>query len=70
MQQISELMAAGGVDIVGPFPEALQTATQFSAGIPANAKEADAGQALVRFLSTPAAAAVIKAKGLEPNGPS
>jgi molybdate transport system substrate-binding protein len=55
------------VELVGPLPGALQGATQFSAGIPANAKEAEAGKALVRFLTTPEAAAVIKAKGLKPS---
>jgi molybdate transport system substrate-binding protein len=66
VQQISELMAAGGVDIVGPLPAELQNTTQFSAGVPVNAKAPDAGRALIAFLATPAACAVLKAKGLEP----
>ena len=66
VQQISELMAAGGVDIVGPLPAELQNTTQFSAGIPVNAKAPDAGKALIAFLTTPAACNVLKAKGLEP----
>ena len=67
LQQIAELLAAPGVELVGPLPGALQSATQFSAGIPTNAKEAEAGKALVRFLTTPEAATVIKAKGLKPS---
>jgi molybdate transport system substrate-binding protein len=66
VQQISELMAAGGVDIVGPLPAELQNTTQFSAGIPVNAKAPDAGKALIAFLTTPAARNVLKVKGLEP----
>jgi molybdate transport system substrate-binding protein len=66
VQQISELMAAGGVDIVGPLPAELQNTTQFSAGVPTNAKAPEAGRALIAFLATPAARAVLKAKGLEP----
>ena len=66
VQQISELMAAGGVDIVGPLPAELQNTTQFSAGIPVNAKAPDAGKALIAFLTTPAARNVLKIKGLEP----
>jgi molybdate transport system substrate-binding protein len=66
VQQISELMAAGGVDIVGPLPAELQNTTQFSAGIPVNAKAPDAGKALIAFLTTPAGRKVLKAKGLEP----
>ena len=67
VQQISELMAAGGVDIVGPLPAELQNTTQFSAGVPVNAKASEAGKALIAFLTTPAARSVLKAKGLEPN---
>jgi molybdate transport system substrate-binding protein len=66
VQQISELVAAGGVDIVGPLPPELQNTTQFSAGVPVNAKAPEAGRALIAFLATPAARAVLKAKGLEP----
>jgi hypothetical protein len=40
--------------------------TQFSAGIPAHAKAPDAGRALIMFLQTPAAHAVLKGKGLDP----
>src|SRR5438105_1741715 len=67
VQQISELMAAGGVDIVGPLPAELQNTTQFSAGVPVNAKAPEAGKALIALLMTPAARSVLKAKGLEPN---
>jgi ABC-type molybdate transport system substrate-binding protein len=35
----------------------------------AGAKEAEAGMALIKFLRTPAATAVIKAKGMEPAAP-
>ena len=66
VQQISELMAADGIDIVGPLPAELQNTTQFSAGIPVNAKAPDAGKALIAFLTTPAARNVLKIKGLEP----
>jgi molybdate transport system substrate-binding protein len=65
VQQISELMAAPGVDIVGPLPADLQNTTQFAAGIPVNARAPDAGRALIAFLATPAARGVLKAKGLE-----
>jgi len=67
VQQIPELMAVSGIDIVGPLPGDLQNVTRFSAGIPVNAKEAEAGKALIGFLRTPASLAVFKAKGLEPD---
>jgi molybdate transport system substrate-binding protein len=68
IQQISELMAVRGVEVVGPIPQALQKTTVVAAGIFSTAPEADAARALLDFLSTPAAAEVIKAKGLEPPG--
>ena len=45
-----------GVDLVGPIPEDLQTKIGFAAGLSASAKERDAAQALIRFLTAPAAA--------------
>jgi molybdate transport system substrate-binding protein len=65
-QQISELVHFPGIDYVGPLPGELQRMTVFSAGIHAGAKQADAARALVRFLTAPAAAAVIRKHGLEP----
>jgi len=55
-----------GVDLVGPIPEALQTKIGFAAALSAGAKQPDAGKALIGFLSAPAAAATLKANGVEP----
>ena len=66
VQQIPELMAVAGTEFVGPLPPALQTITVFPAGILVDAKQPEAARALIQFLSTPAAARVIKAKGMEP----
>ena len=66
MQQISELKAVAGVDIVGPLPESLQKVTVFSAGIASSSKEPDAGKALIKFLTSPAARKTIVDSGLEP----
>lgn len=68
IQQISELMAVRGVEVIGPIPQALQKTTVVAAGIFSTAPEADAARALLAFVSTPAAAEVIKAKGLESPG--
>jgi molybdate transport system substrate-binding protein len=65
-QQISELVHFDGIDYVGPLPGELQRVTMFSAGLHANAKETEAAKALVRFLTAPAAAPVIRKHGLEP----
>jgi len=65
-QQISELVHFPGIDYVGPLPGELQRMTVFSAGVHAGAKQGDAARALVRFITAPAAAAVIRKHGLEP----
>ena len=65
IQQLPELMAVPGIDIVGPLPPDVQMMTVFSAGLSANAKNVDGANALIRFLTTPRAVAVIKAKGME-----
>jgi molybdate transport system substrate-binding protein len=67
IQQMAELLAVSGVDIVGPLPAALQSITQFSAFVPTAAGQPERGRAVIDFLRRPAAKAVIKAKGLEPN---
>jgi molybdate transport system substrate-binding protein len=66
IQQMAELMMVDGLDVVGPLPADLQAVTPFTAAIPASANNPDAGRAVIAFLTTPAAKAVIKAKGLEP----
>src|SRR6266705_2985261 len=65
-QQVSELVHFAGIDYVGPLPGELQRMTVFSAGIHAGAKQADAARALVKFVTGPAAASVIRKHGLEP----
>ena len=66
LQQLSEMLPVPGVDIVGPLPADLQKITIFSAGIASVSKEPAAGKALIRFLASPAASAVIIKSGLEP----
>jgi molybdate transport system substrate-binding protein len=66
IQQMAELIAVDGIDVVGPLPAELQMITTFTGAIPVTASHADAGRALIGFLTTPAAKAVIKAKGLDP----
>ena len=65
IQQIPELMAVPGIDIVGLLPDGIQSVTVFSAGVSTTAKDAGAAQALVKFLATAEAAAVMRAKGME-----
>ncbi len=69
VQQFHELIQVAGIDIVGPLPGDLQDTIVFAAAIMASAKNAETAKALVDFLRTPEAAAVIKAKGMEPATP-
>jgi molybdate transport system substrate-binding protein len=66
---IQELMPVAGIEIVGPLPGDLQHTMVFSAAIMTGAKEVEAAKALINFLRTPEAVAVIKAKGMEPATP-
>jgi molybdate transport system substrate-binding protein len=65
-QQVSELLPIAGIDYVGPLPPEIQEITVFSAGIPTVAVEHDAAKALVAYLQSPAAAAVVGKCGMEP----
>jgi molybdate transport system substrate-binding protein len=66
MTQISEILPYPGAELAGPLPPDIQTYTVFAGGVSAIAKNAEAAGALIKFLTTPAAAAVIKAKGMDP----
>lgn len=66
VQQISELMQADGVDIVGPLPDALQSITIFSAGVFTTSSQQAAAMAFVAHLASSAVAPVIRQKGMEP----
>jgi molybdate transport system substrate-binding protein len=64
--QISEILAYPSVDFAGPLPADIQTYTAFAGGVSTAAQNAEAAAALIKFLTAPAATAVIKAKGMEP----
>ena len=65
-QQVSELLPVAGIDYIGPLPPDIQQITVFASGIHIGATQADAAKALVKFLTSPQAAPVIKKKGMEP----
>ena len=66
--QPMEILATSGFELAGWLPSELQDYEKFTwaIGITSNAKEPATGEALVKFLSSPTAAALIKKKGMEP----
>jgi molybdate transport system substrate-binding protein len=63
---LTNVLIAPGVELAGSFPADLQQELLFTAAVAQASKEADAAKALITFLTSPAATAVIKAKGMNP----
>ena len=68
IHQISEILPVKGITLVGPLPADIQNYTVYAAGLGANGKESEAAKALLKTLSGPGAADVLKSKGMEPAG--
>jgi molybdate transport system substrate-binding protein len=66
VQQIPELMAVPGVELVGPLPEPVQATSSSAAAIFADTKNRTGAQALIDFLTAPEALRVFREKGHEP----
>jgi molybdate transport system substrate-binding protein len=62
----TRIVGVAGVDVAGPIPEPLQTKIGFAAGLSAATKQPDTAQALIAFLSAPAAAATLRKNGVDP----
>ena len=60
------LLGKPNIEWLGLIPPEINSFVVFSAGLNVAAKEAEAGRSLLRFLATPEAKAVYKAKGLDP----
>ena len=65
IHQMSEIVGQAGVTLVGPLPAEIQNFTTYTAAIGANARDAAAARILVERLAGPAAAPILKAKGME-----
>lgn len=63
---IQELLPLPGTELVGPLPGDLQLTLIFAATTMVDTKNVVSAKALIDFLVTPEAAAVIKSKGMEP----
>jgi molybdate transport system substrate-binding protein len=63
--QISEIVAASGIDLLGPLPAAIQHYTLFTAGIVASSANQEAAKALLAFVASPSAKAIMNTRGFE-----
>ena len=65
IHQISEILAVPGATLVGPIPAEIQNYTVYAGGVSAAGADPAAARALLDMLAGPAAAAVLKSKGME-----
>jgi molybdate transport system substrate-binding protein len=63
---VSEILTEPGVEAVGPLPAAISTPTSLVAFVSSHAKSGAAARALVKYLSSPDAAATYKKVGMQP----
>jgi|SRR5208282_718599 len=64
--QITEIVIAPDVELVGPLPSEIQNITLLAAGIVTSSKAPEAARELISFISSPSAAAKLKANGFQP----
>jgi molybdate transport system substrate-binding protein len=62
----SEIITEPGVEAVGPLPRDISPPTELIGYVSSHTKEPEAAKALLAFISGPIAAAVYKARGMEP----
>ena len=66
IQQTPEVMYVAGAEVIGQLSGDLNNVTVFAAGIGVDSKNTNAAKALISMLHSPEAAAVFRAKGLDP----
>ena len=63
---ISEIQSVKGVEVLGKFPRAFQKPVVMTAGIAAQAKDAEGARKLIAFLVSAEALPALKANGMKP----
>jgi molybdate transport system substrate-binding protein len=66
IQQMPELQAVPGIDVVGPLPDAVQKISTTAAGVFARSQAGAVASRLIEFLASPPARDVFRARGFEP----
>ena len=64
--QITEIVLAPGIELVGPLPAAIQNTTVLAAGILTASKTPESAKALINFLASPSTAVSLQADGFQP----
>lgn len=68
MQQMSELLAVPGIEIIGLLPEEGQRVTIIAAAVTTNALLVEEAKALIKLIQGPKAAQELEASGFGPIG--
>lgn len=69
IHQISEILPAPGVTLVGPLPAEIQNYTVYAAAVGTAARDPEAARVLIGSLAGPHAGDVLKSKGMLPAAP-
>jgi molybdate transport system substrate-binding protein len=62
---VSEIVSVPGLQLLGPFPDEVQSYVSFTAGASSGTGDPAAAGALLRFLQSPAVSAAARANGME-----
>jgi molybdate transport system substrate-binding protein len=68
LTQISEILPFAGAELLGPLPSEVQLSTTYVTAVVVGTPHVDAAANLIKFITAPAAAPVLRAKGLDPAG--
>ena len=63
---IPNILNVPGAELVGPLPPEIQSTVYFAGGVSATARQPEAAQQLIRFLKSPRAVQIIRARGMSP----
>jgi len=66
IQSKPELLSVNGVEVIGPLPGDMAFTVIYAAAVQSNAAQAEGAKAFLKYLMSPEAQAVFKAKGYDP----